>query len=176
MLGNTRAAVYPGTFDPLTNGHVDIIERAAALYETVFVAVSDHGRKQTMFNLQERVQAIEVAVKHLQNVKIVTFSNLLYQTVEGLGAGIVIRGLRMTSDFDYEFQMACMNSVMSDKFETVFLMARNEHTMVSSSNVKEAAAMGGNVRSLVPANVYPLLEKIYADKNRDHPSRYAESS
>src|SRR5690606_20550610 len=120
MLGNARSAVYPGTFDPLTNGHVDIIERAAALYDTVFIAVSDHGRKQTMFTLAERVKALEVALKKLPNIKIITFTNLLYQTVEHLGAGVVIRGLRMTSDFDYEFQMACMNAVMSEKFETVF--------------------------------------------------------
>ena len=174
-LNNTGVAVYAGTFDPVTNGHVDIITRASTLYDKVYVAVSDHGRKKTFFNLKERLEAMNSAIKHLDNVEVVGFTNLLYQLVEELGAGVVVRGLRMTSDFDYEFQMAEMNHNLSAHFETVFLMARSEHSTISSTTVKEVAGLGGDISRFVPAHVQKMLEKIYDRKNGVHPTRFAGS-
>lgn len=178
MSQSKRTAVYPGTFDPLTNGHMDIIGRAAALYDTLYIAVSDHGRKKTMFSLSERVQAIETALENqkIGNVKVIHFNNLLYSVVEELEAGVVVRGLRVTSDFDFEFQMASMNTLLSNKFETIFLMASTEHTMISSTNVKEVASMGGDVSSMVPAHVHKMLVKKYANQLHSNTSRYAEGS
>ncbi len=172
-LNNTKVAVYAGTFDPVTNGHVDIITRAACLYEKVHVAVSDHGRKNTIFDLNQRLEAMRLATAHLSNVEVVGFSNLLYQLVEEVGAGVVIRGLRMTSDFDYEFQMAEMNQNLSASFETVVLMARSEHSTISSTTVKEVAALGGDISRFVPPHVLEMLEKIYDHKNGAHATRFA---
>lgn len=172
-LNNTHVAVYAGTFDPVTNGHVDIINRAAALYQKVYVAVSDHGRKKTVFNLEQRLNAMNEALKHLNNVEVVGFTNLLYQLVEEVGAGVVVRGLRMTSDFDYEFQMAEMNHNLSARFETVFFMARSEHSTISSTTVKEVAGLGGDISRFVPQHVLKMLEKVYDRKNGVHPTRFA---
>lgn len=171
---NTRVAVFAGTFDPLTNGHLDIIRRAAAMYDTLHVGVSHHGRKKTIFTLEQRIEAIREAAADLGNVQVVGFTSLLYQLVAELGAGVVVRGLRVTSDFDYEFQMAAINRHMGH-FETVLLMARAEHTMISSSNVKEIAILGGDATAYVPPNVAKMLEKSYADIKSAYASRYAES-
>lgn len=176
QLNSTKAAVYAGTFDPVTNGHLNIIERAAELYDTLYVAISNHGRKQTVFTLEERIAAMQTALAHLANVQVVGFSNLLYQLVEELDAGVVVRGLRMTSDFDYEFQMAAMNRNLSARFETVFLMAHTEHTMVSSTTVKEVAALGGDVTDFVPPHVLKMVKKVYDGKKPAHPTRYAGSA
>lgn len=163
-VGNPQVAVYAGTFDPLTNGHLDIIERAANLYEKVIVAVAVHGRKsrkKTVFSEDERMNAVKQATAHLPGVEVSGFSNLLYRFVEQNNAGVVIRGLRVTADFDFEFQLAAMNAELSDQFETVFLMARQQHTIISSTMVKEVAQLGGDVARYVPKSVQPMLEKLY---------------
>ena len=173
-MHNPHIAVYAGTFDPLTNGHLDIIRRAASMFETLHIAVSDHGRKQTVFSVHERIDALNTGISDLKNVKVIGFTNLLYQLMQQLGAGVVVRGLRVTSDFDYEFQMAAINRELGH-FETVMLMAKAEHMMISSSNIKEVAILGGDVTAFVPPHVAQMVEKAYADKIRSHASRYAES-
>ena len=160
-MGDPRIAVYAGTFDPPTNGHVDIVHRAAKLYDRLIIAVSGHGRKKTVFSLEDRVTALREAVKDVPNVEVVGFTNLLYELVESFNAGVAVRGLRVTSDFDYEFQIAAMNRDLSKQFETVFLMARTQHTMISSTTVKEVASLGGDVARYVPVNVLPLIHHVY---------------
>ena len=160
-MGNPRVAVYAGTFDPPTNGHMDIIHRAAGLYDKLIVAVSGHGRKKTLFNQNERIEAIKSSINMLENVEVIGFDNLLYEMVEKYNAGVVVRGLRVTGDFDFEFQMATMNHELSKQFETVFLMARSRHTIISSTMVKEVATLGGDVARYVPEAVVPLIKRHF---------------
>lgn len=174
-MNNAQIAVYAGTFDPITNGHLDIIQRASGLYGKVCVAVSDHGRKKTVFSLKQRISAIDDVTKNLKNIEVVGFDSLLYELVEKLEAGVLIRGLRMTSDFDYEFQMAEMNHNLSAHFETVFLMARSEHSTISSTTVKEVASLGGDISRFVPENVNKMLGKVYGKENGVHATRFAGS-
>lgn len=174
-MNNTQTAVYAGTFDPVTNGHLDVIRRASGLYSKVYVAASDHGRKKTVFSLKERIAAVEEATHDMPNVEVIGFDSLLYELVEKLQAGILIRGLRMTSDFDYEFQMAEMNHNLSAHFETIFLMARSEHSTISSTTVKEVASLGGDISRFVPTHVCKMLEQAYDTKNGVHATRFAGS-
>lgn len=159
---NLKIAVYAGTFDPVTSGHVDIITRAAALYDKLIVAVSGHGRKkQTLFSLEQRIAFMQEAVEHLGNVEVLGFTNLLTQFCADNKAQVVVRGLRMTADFEYEFQMAAINRKMQPSVETLFLMARSEFTFVSSTNIKEIASLKGNFEQFVPEHVVtPLKNKF----------------
>lgn len=159
-----RIAVYAGTFDPLTNGHLNIITRAATLYDHLIVAISDHGRKRSKkatFSVEERSAAIKKSCAKLPNVSVDSFSGLLKDFMAKHKATVAVRGLRATSDFEYEFQLAAMNRHLSDKFDTVMMMADGKYTYISSTIVREAAAMGADVSSLVPAACLPMLKRVY---------------
>jgi len=150
-------AVCPGSFDPITLGHLDIIERAAKIFDEVIVAVAINEAKQPLFAREERVQMIRGACAHLDNVQADSFSNLLVDYAESVGATAIVKGLRAVSDFEAELQMALMNRNLNPRVETMFVMTRGEHSFLSSRIVKEIAGFGGDVSHLVPANVVPRL-------------------
>lgn len=158
-----RIAVYPGSFDPITNGHIDIVERSLRLFSRVIIALADNVRKKALFTVAEREAQIREAVSRLPNpadaarVEVDSFSGLLVHYVERRGAQCVVRGLRAIADFEYEFQLAHMNHRLSPNIETVFLMTAEEHFYVSSSLVKEVAQFGGDVSSMVPPQVAAAL-------------------
>jgi pantetheine-phosphate adenylyltransferase len=148
-------AVYPGSFDPITLGHLDIIERSSQLFPTVVVAVSEATRsKRFAFDTGERVSMIRKVVGRFGNVRITPFSGLLTHFARSIGARVVIRGLRAISDFEYEFQMASMNHTLAPEVETVFMMTATQHSYLSSSIVKEIAALHGDIAHLVPGEVH----------------------
>ncbi|MDR3112880.1 MAG: pantetheine-phosphate adenylyltransferase [Endomicrobium sp.] len=153
-------AVYPGSFDPPTNGHLDIITRASGLFPKIVVAVTENQNKNHLFTLSERVSLLKESSKMLTNVEVVPFSGLLAHFLEKLNSFTVIRGLRALSDFEYEFQMALMNRKLNKKIETVFLMPDQAYTFLSSSMVKEIASLGGKTSKLVPACVERKLKEI----------------
>ena len=158
MSQNTyRTAVYPGTFDPITNGHVDMVARASLLFDEVVLAVAQSPNKQPVFDLAQRVQLAEDVLKHLPNVRVLGFSGLLADFVHATNAGVVLRGLRAVSDFEYEFQLASMNRHLIPDVETVFLTPSEQFSFISSSLVREVARLGGNVSEFVPANVQSAL-------------------
>ncbi|MFH1386927.1 MAG: pantetheine-phosphate adenylyltransferase [bacterium] len=154
-----KIAIYPGSFDPITNGHLDVIERAAKLFGEVIVAVIHNPEKKPRFSFKERLAMIKEAVAHCQNVKVESFDGLLVDYVKAKGAGSIIRGLRAVSDFDYEFQMALTNRKMAPEIETVFLMTDYRYSYLSSSFVKQIAKLGGDIAGLVPAPVAKRLKK-----------------
>ena len=147
-------AVYPGSFDPVTNGHTDIIERAAAVFDEVIVAVAPNVGKEPMFTVDERVGMLKDVCAPLKNVTVEAFEGLLVSYVSNRGAGVIIKGLRAISDFEFEFEMALMNRKLNPSIDTVFMMTGVEHSYLSSSIVKEVAKLGGSVGGLVP----PLVE------------------
>jgi len=146
-------AIVPGSFDPPTNGHLDIIERASALFESVTVAVVINSSKQPMFTLEERVAMLQEVCAHLPNVTIGSFTGLLVEYARLRQAAVIVKGLRAVSDFEYELQMALMNRRQSPDIETVFMMTGSEYSYLSSSIVKEIARLGGSVEGLVPDSV-----------------------
>lgn len=152
-------AVYPGSFDPLTNGHLDIIEKASKIFPAVVVAVANNYSKQNTFSVNERLEMIKETIK-IKNVKIDSFSGLLVDYLDRIGSFVVIRGLRALSDFEYEFQMALMNRNLNNKIETIFLMPDHKYTFLSSSMVREIASLGGNFKNFVPAAVYKKMKKF----------------
>jgi pantetheine-phosphate adenylyltransferase len=154
----TRIAVYPGTFDPLTNGHVDIIRRGLAVFDQIVVAIAENVRKQPMFSTGERIQMIAEAMNHDERVEVDAFSGLLINYVQKRGAKVILRGLRALADFEYEFQFALMNKRLAPDVETVFMMTGEEAFYVSSSLVKEVASFGGNLDGIVPEGVRRALE------------------
>jgi pantetheine-phosphate adenylyltransferase len=157
-MGQTvRVAVYPGSFDPLTNGHVDIIERGARLFDRIIVAILRHADKQPLFTVEERVGLLRDAFKDEPRVEVDTFEGLLVDYVARRDVNVIVRGLRAVSDFEYEMQMALMNRHLNPRVETVFMMPAEQYTYVSSRLVKEVAALGGSVRGLVPINVESKL-------------------
>lgn len=159
-MSKNRTAVYPGTFDPITLGHEDIVHRAASLFDEVIVAVAGSTNKSTLFTLDERVTLAKSVFK-ADNVKVVGFSGLLMQFVQDLGAQMVIRGLRAASDFEYEFQLAGMNRKLYPKLETIFLTPAEQYMFVSSSLVREVARLGGDVHQFVsPAVEAAIVEKL----------------
>ena len=155
----SRTALYTGSFDPITNGHLDIIERSAKLFETLTVAVVDNVSKSSMFSLDERVRIVKEVVAHIPNVEVASFSGLLADFVNENDFSAVVRGLRSVTDFDYEITMAQMNDKLFDKAETVFLMTAPGNSFISSSLIKEVASLGGDVSELVPANVLKEIQK-----------------
>ena len=160
-----RIGLYPGTFDPLTMGHLDIIRRAAFLVDKLVVGVAVNNSKSPMFSLQERVKMINEEVGLLESefgIQIVThpFENLLIECAIDVKANIIIRGLRAVSDFEYEFQMVGMNRVLSSEIETVFLMADNSFQSIASKLVKEIARLGGDTKKFVPSSVHKRLKKL----------------
>jgi pantetheine-phosphate adenylyltransferase len=151
-------ALCPGTFDPVTNGHIDVVERAARLFDQVVVAVIDNPNKQPLFTAEERVRMLKEAVGDLANVEVTSFGGLLVDYARDRGIGIIVKGLRAVSDFDYELQMAQMNRHLSG-VETCFVPTNPQWSYLSSSLVKEVAQLGGDVSALVPGHVLPLLEE-----------------
>jgi pantetheine-phosphate adenylyltransferase len=154
-----RLAVYPGSFDPITNGHVDVIARAAKLFDEVIVAAATNDAKQSLFSMEERVAMMREVTARFPNVKVVAFEGLLVEFARQAGAVAVVRGLRAISDFEFEFQMALMNRKLEPTIETVFLTPREEYTYLSSRIVKEIARLGGAVEAFVPEPVVEALRK-----------------
>jgi len=157
-----RRAIYPGSFDPVTNGHLDVIERARKLFDEVVVAVAHNDEKKPLFSLKERLDLLRETAGRIDNVRIAEFEGLLVEFAKAEKAGAVIRGLRAVSDFEFEFQMALMNRKLDAGVETIFLMPKEEYTYLSSRIVKEIARLGGNVSSFVPARVAKALSKKFS--------------
>lgn len=154
-----RLAVYPGTFDPITNGHLDLIERGSRIFDQVIVAILDNPEKQPLFSLEERVELIRGAVGDLENVRVDTFDGLLVDYTRRCGAQVIVRGLRAVSDFEYEFQMALMNRRLGPDVETVFMMPAEAYSYLSSRLVKEVASLGGDIKGLVPETVARAMDR-----------------
>jgi len=154
-----RLAIYPGSFDPITNGHVDVIARAATLFDEVIVAAAFNDAKAGLFSMEERVELLREVTGRFPNVKVIGFKGLLMKLARQHGAVAVVRGLRAISDFEFEFQMALMNRKLEPSIETVFLTPREEYTYLSSRIVKEIARLGGAVDAFVPAPVVEALRK-----------------
>jgi pantetheine-phosphate adenylyltransferase len=156
-----RHAIYPGSFDPITNGHLDVIERARKLFDEVIVAVAHNDEKQPLFTLEERLDLLQQTVGKIDNVRIAQFDGLLVDFALEQKAIAVIRGLRAVSDFEFEFQMALMNRKLQGAVETIFLMPKEEYTYLSSRIIKEIARLGGDVSSFVPITVAKALNRKF---------------
>jgi pantetheine-phosphate adenylyltransferase len=152
-----RTVIYPGSFDPLTNGHLDVIQRATKLFDRVIVAVAKNESKSPLFTLAERLELVIGCVKHLPNVEADAFDGLLVNYVEKRSAQAIIRGLRAVSDFEFEFQLALMNRKLNERVETIFMMPKDTYTFLSSRIVKEIARLGGDISSFVPPSVQEAL-------------------
>lgn len=159
---NSRTVIYPGTFDPITNGHVDLVERAARLFDRVVVAIAYSEKKTPLFSLDERVRLCSEALRDIDNVEVCGFSNLLTEFAESVGARCVLRGLRAVADFEYEFQLANMNRAINPEFESIFLTPAEHLSYISSSLVREIASLGGNVTPFVPPVVTEALTRRFA--------------
>lgn len=155
--------VYPGTFDPITNGHVDLVERASRLFDGVVVAVAASSKKNPMFSLDERVKMAAESTSHIANVTVLGFDKLLTYFLEDINETVVLRGLRAVSDFEYEFQLANMNRAIKQDFETVFLTPADDLTYISSTLVREIASLHGDVSKFVPVPVLTAILKKTAD-------------
>lgn len=154
-----RTAIYPGSFDPLTNGHLDLIHRAARLFDRVIVAVARNEEKHPLFTLEERITLLRRSIMTVPNVEVDSFTGLLVDYVEKNQGEAVIRGLRAVSDFEYEFQMALMNRKLNQRVETIFMMPKEAYTFLSSRLVKEVASLGGDITPFVPAHVKTAVVK-----------------
>ena len=157
----TRIAIYPGTFDPITCGHLDIIERAIKLFDKVIVTIAKNTKKKTHFSIDERMEMIEDATNHLKNIEIESFDGLLVDFAAEKNAVAIIRGLRAISDFEFEFQMALMNNNLNKDITTVFLMPNEKYTYLNSTIVKEVAEFGGQIENLVPQLVALKLREMF---------------
>ncbi|HKI69697.1 MAG TPA: pantetheine-phosphate adenylyltransferase [Verrucomicrobiae bacterium] len=153
-----RTVIYPGSFDPLTNGHLDVIQRASKLFDRVVVAVAKNEGKQPLFSLKERVDLVARAIHRLPNTRVEPFEGLLVDYVKRRNAQAILRGLRAISDFEFEFQLALMNRKLNEKIETIFMMPKDTYTFLSSRIVKEIARLGGDVSPFVPAHVQSALK------------------
>jgi len=152
-----RTALYPGTFDPITNGHLDLIKRGSRIFDHLVVAVADNPAKETLLTREERVSLLKASVKGLKNVEVRHFSGLTVEYARKLKVTAIIRGLRVFSDFEYEFQMALMNRKLVPEVETVFLVPSEQHTYVSSTLIKDIAGFGSDISSFVPP---PVVERL----------------
>jgi len=152
-----KIALYPGTFDPITNGHFDIIERALGLFDEVIIAVAISQDKKPMFTLEERIEMTQIAIAHLDNVSVVGFDNLTVELAKTHGATILIRGLRAVSDFEYELQLGYLNNSLDDTIETVYLMPKLQHAFISSSIVRNLLKFNGKTEHLLPAEVQKII-------------------
>ena len=157
-----RTAIYPGSFDPLTNGHLDVIERAAKLFDKVIVAIANNDTKNPLFTLAERRDLVNRSLSLLKNVETDTFDGLLVEYVERRSGQAILRGLRAVSDFEFEFQLALMNRKLNERVETIFMMPKDTYTFLSSRIVKEIARLGGDVSAFVPPHVREALAKKLA--------------
>ncbi len=159
-------AIYPGTFDPITLGHYDLIERGSNIFDHVVLGVAQATPKNTLFSPQERLALTQTAVAALPNVEVEIFDGLLTDYVNRRGARLLIRGVRAFSDFEYEFQMALINRKLAPEIETLFMMPNETYSYLSSSRIKELSALGGDVSRFVPANVYQALLEKYPPRER----------
>ena len=157
-----RTVIYPGSFDPITNGHLDVIQRAAKLFDRVVVAIAKNESKHPLFTLTERQRLVKKAIEHLPNVEADTFTGLLVDYVEKRSGQAIVRGLRAVSDFEFEFQLALMNRKLNERVETIFMMPKDTSTFLSSRIVKEIARLGGDVSSFVPPKVQAALKSKLA--------------
>ena len=158
-----KRALTPGTFDPITSGHLDVIDRASQLVDEVVVAVADSQKKGPLFTLEERVELVRQATAHLSNVRVEPFKGLLVDFAKELDATVVVKGLRAITDFEYEFQMTAMNYQLSPQLETLFIMSPPQYMYLSSSIVREISKMGGDIQQFVPPCVYEALKRKYAN-------------
>lgn len=156
-----RIAVYPGSFDPITNGHRDIIERASRVFDKVVVGVLRNKSKKPKFTAEERVSLIQLVTGHLDNVEVAAFDGLLVDFAKAHGASVIIKGLRTVNDFEYEFQMALLNKALDSECETMFMMTNSQYSYISSSMVNELAGYKGDLSGLVPAEIIEYIKKKY---------------
>ena len=163
LIMETRA-VYPGSFDPVTNGHIDLIQRSAALFDRVVVAVLSNTEKSPLFTVKERVEMLEAAIQDLKNVSVTSFAGLLVEFVEQIGASVIVRGIRAVSDYEYELQMALMNRRLSNRVETVFMLPAESYSFLSSKLVKEIAQHGGSIQEFVPPDVEKRLDAKFKSR------------
>lgn len=157
-----KTVIYPGSFNPITNGHIDLVERAAKLFDKVVLAIAYSEKKQPMFNLEQRIELSQQALAHLDNIEVCGFSGLLVDLAKSKNSSTVLRGVRSMKDFEYEIQMADMNRAMSPGFETVFLTPADGLSYISSTLVREIATMGGDVSGFVPAVVNAALKERFS--------------
>lgn len=157
---NKKTAIYPGTFDPITNGHIDLIQRAAKMFDNVIVAIASNSKKNPKFSLEERIDMAEKVLSDCTNVRVKGFQELLVDFAKKENAMILIRGLRAISDFEYEFQLASMNRNLAPDIESIFLMPADEYSFISSSLVKEVASLGGDISNFV----HPLVNEALKTK------------
>ena len=162
-----RSVVYPGSFDPITNGHLDVIQRASRLFDRVIVAVADNDVKHPTFSLAQRRELVAVSAAHLTNVEADSFEGLLIDYVISRGSSVVIRGLRAISDFEFEFQMALINRSLNETVETIFMMPKDTYTFLSSRIVKEVCRLGGDVSAFVPPPVLAALKAKFGPVARE---------
>jgi len=153
-----KRAIYPGTFDPITNGHLDIIKRACTIFDEVIVAVATNESKKPKFSLNDRLEMVEAVTRDFPKIKVIAFSSLLVDLSNELDANIIIRGLRAVSDFEYELQMGYANSSLKKELETIYLMPSLEHAFVSSSVVRSILSFNGKIDHLVPIEAYKLIK------------------
>lgn len=155
----STTVIYPGTFDPVTNGHIDLVQRAASLFDHVIVAIAANTSKSPFFPLDERIELASSALSNIKNVEVCGFDTLLVNFAHSRHANVILRGLRAVSDFEYEFQLANMNRKLAPEIETIFLTPAEQFSYISSSLVREIAALGGDVSTFVPENVGAALQK-----------------
>lgn len=160
-------AVCPGSFDPVTNGHLDIIRRAAKVFDEVYVVVLSNSSKRPLFSTDERTDLLKKVTKEIHNVKVDSFNGLLVDYAKSIGASAIVRGLRAVSDFEYEMQITSMNRVLNENIETFFVMTNNQYSFLSSSIVKEVAKYGANISDLVPLQVEQALKEKFLLKNKE---------
>ncbi len=158
-------AIYPGSFDPITNGHLDLIERGSALFDKLIVAILRNEEKRALFSVEERIEMLNEVIPRFSNVEVASFDGLLVDYAAHCGASVILRGIRAVSDYEYEIQMALMNRRLRPEIETVFLMAGEAHSFISSRLVKEVIGLGGNISGLVPPSVEGRLRKRAPRKN-----------
>lgn len=156
-----RKALYPGTFDPITNGHFDILERGLALFDEVIIAVADSHEKKPMFTLEQRIEMVKSATVDIERVSVVGFDNLTVDLARSLGAPVLIRGLRAVSDFEYELQLGYLNNSLDDAIETVYLMPKLKHAFISSSIVRNLLKFDGRTDHLLPKSVEDIIRKMH---------------
>lgn len=162
-----RTAIYPGSFDPLTNGHLDVLERATKLFDRVVVAIASNESKHPLFSLEERLALMKPAIARMKNVKADIFDGLLVEYAARQKAQAIVRGLRAVSDFEFEFQMALMNRKLAENIETIFMMPKETYTFISSRMIKEIARLGGDVSPFVPRHVAAALaRKLKAERQK----------
>ena len=161
-MSELRIGIYPGTFDPFTNGHRDLVQRAASnIFDKVYICVAENSRKDTLFSLDERIELAKQSLSELENIEVIGFNGLLVDFAKELKAKVILRGLRVVSDFEYEFQMSSMNKKLNNGIESIFLTPSESYAFLSSSLVKEIAELGGDVSEFVSKEVKEAIQRKY---------------